>query len=121
LKKDGVSNPLRRKRSRLELNILGLNAGAQILLGVGRNRGSGAENDSERESRQFLHGAWFEFTEYGPDDQEKTSAGEQNLETRRKRGNGGIYRGFSGMSADWRNCQKCQKCQRSPGVKNKNL
>jgi hypothetical protein len=48
LKKDGVSNLLRRKCSRLELDIRSLHAGARILLRVGSNHGSGAENDTSR-------------------------------------------------------------------------
>jgi hypothetical protein len=48
MKKDRVSNPLRRKCSRLELNIRRLNPGARIPLGVGRNHGSGAEKDTSR-------------------------------------------------------------------------
>jgi hypothetical protein len=55
MKKDGVSNPLRRKCLRLKLKIRSLNAGARTLLGTGRNHGSGAENESEHASRQFLH------------------------------------------------------------------
>jgi len=55
MKKDRISNPLRRKCSRLELNIQGLNAGARILLCVDWNHGARADGKSKHASRQFLH------------------------------------------------------------------
>src|SRR5215475_8717800 len=48
MKEDGVSNPLRRKCSRLELDIRSLKAGARSLLRVGGNHGSGTEKDTSR-------------------------------------------------------------------------
>jgi hypothetical protein len=59
MKKDRVSNPLRWKCFCLELNIRSLNVGARILLGVGRNHGSGAEKDTSRGQckwNRVLHG-----------------------------------------------------------------
>src|SRR6478609_7060538 len=55
MKKDGISNLLRRKCSCLELNIRRLMAGAGILLRLYRNHGAGADGDSKRASWQFLH------------------------------------------------------------------
>jgi hypothetical protein len=77
MKEDRFSNPLRRKCSRLELNIHGLHVGTEILLGVGRNHG-GAEKDTSRGHsrwKHILHGQWFESTEYSLLGQEKTSVG----------------------------------------------
>src|SRR5689334_3415509 len=59
MKKDRIANLLRRKCSRLELNIYRLTIGARTLLRVRRNRGDGAEQDTnggQCELRRVLHG-----------------------------------------------------------------
>src|SRR5690349_22246033 len=58
MKKDGISNLLRRKRLCSELNISRLMAGAGILLRLGGDDGTGVKEDtsgSQCELRQLLH------------------------------------------------------------------